>query len=136
MELSWVVNTMRDHLPEIAFVVGTLAVGGTGVHFLSPVWRARKMRKERQEHVEVLMTEKFVSDIMDSVMAGEISHEESIHVYIQLKRCFPKLRDLYPSTEPLKELIRKRIASGLHDTVELPSVTKRKTAFDKKYLVK
>lgn len=125
------VSFYLQYKPLIMIVVGTVVVTGgyVGINYsLMPFIRGIQMRKARQEYVEVFLTDKFVSDIEDAVINGDITRDEATEAYRKLKKCFP-ISNLFPATERLKETIQKRIASGIHAAVELPK-PKRKHMFD------
>lgn len=95
---------------------------------------ARRMRRERERHVNEIMTHEFVSCTEDRVINGEISRSEATEVYRKLKRLFP-LRNLFPSSEWLKASIKNRLGKHSDVGVKLPAdkkeaPRKRRTLLD------
>lgn len=77
----------------------------------------RMLRRARQEHVINLVTQEFVDSVEMKVYHGEITRTEATEVYRRMKQLFP-IRNLFPSTELLKENIKKRL--GKHIEPNLP----------------
>jgi len=136
MEMVWtdldIVSIYTQYKPAVAFVVGTIATAGVyvGGLMLLPRWRGYMIRKARREHVKVILIDKFVDDVEEAILSGEISREEAIETYRDLKKCFP-IPDLYPSSERLKEDIQRRMSSGMHEPVILTPVKKPKNMLDR-----
>ncbi len=130
METAWS-NFYADYSTFIVPAVGVVTMGWVyvGGSTILSYWRGSMIRKARRDHIRVLLVDKFVSDIEDAILSGEISREEAIDAYLDLKKSFP-IPDLFPATERLKENIQKRIASGVHAPVEF-TPPKLKTMFDK-----
>lgn len=101
-----------------------------------PKKRGKAMRHERRKHVEYLATYEMVSRIEDLVATEQITRAEAKEVYLKLKRAFP-IRDLFPSTEALKEGIKRRLLTKVHHPIPVPlpdlkPKEKLRHAFDKK----
>jgi hypothetical protein len=120
--------------PILLIAVGAIVVVGLSWNAIRSRIRGKKMKKERRQFVEDHLTDMFTSDIEDCVIDGTISREEASEIYLKLKKCFP-IRNLFPSVDPLKERIQKRLKSHTHAVVDLPDsvepVKKRKHMFDK-----
>lgn len=126
------VQLCLQYKPLIMIVVGIIVVTGGYIGFnysLVPFIRGIQMRKARREFVQVFLTDKFVSDIEDAVLNGDITRDEATESYRDLKKCFP-IENIFPATETLKDNIRSRMVSGIHAVVELPK-PRRKHMFDK-----
>lgn len=135
MENTWsyLVEYYNYHYPVIVFAVGaSIVVGGyvfAAAFKLTAYWRGKMIRKARLEHIKIFLIDKFVSDVEDAFLNGDITREEAVEVYIDLKKSFP-IPDLFPATEALKENIRTRMAGPLHLPVDLPD-KKMKNMFEK-----
>lgn len=94
------------------------------------------LRKKRREFVEQQAIDDFVNSVEERVYHGAYTREEAKEVYRRFRQVFPRVRDLFPSTELLKEAIRRRREAGIHDPVPLPDALpqltgKRRHMFDK-----
>ena len=97
------------------------------------LWRGIVARRERKNFIRNTATQDFVDKTEDRVADGFYTRDEATELYRDMKKCFP-IRNLFASTERLKDDIKKRLASGLHTPVTLPKVEgkpKRKHLFDK-----
>lgn len=98
----------------------------------SPKRRGKMLKRERRKFVKTDATDGFVSYVEDQVINGSYTRGEANEIYRELKKCFP-IRDLFPSTEALKENIRRRLVVLKQEgRMPLPgSKPKKKHMFDK-----
>lgn len=66
------------------------------------------LKRERRKYVDHVVTDAFVSSIEDMVASNALTRQEASETYRRMKQLFP-IRDLFPSTEALKENIRRRL---------------------------
>lgn len=107
------------------FIILMLALAAS--HKSEPGWLAyrpkgynrgkRMLRRARQEYVINLVTQEFVDSVEMKVYHGEITRTEATEIYRRMKQLFP-IRNLFPSTELLKDNIKKRL--GKHVEPNLP----------------
>lgn len=96
-----------------------------------PGHRGRMMKKARWDYVLGLASDKFTSDIMDWLIAEDVTESEASELYRLLKQAL-KCKELYPSEVLLKQAIQKRIVQEAHAPVPLPTEkVKRKSLFEK-----
>lgn len=74
----------------------------------SPKRRGKMLKRERRKYVDHVVTDAFVSSIEDMVASNALTRQEASETYRRMKQLFP-IRDLFPSTEALKENIRRRL---------------------------
>lgn len=91
--------------------------------------RGTMVRRARRIQVDNEAIDEFTDKIEDKVLNGEWTRSEATEVYRKLKILFP-VRNIFPSTEKLKENIHKRMTNGVHAPVDIPN-GKRRHMFSK-----
>lgn len=88
--------------------------------------RGKNMRNDRMDYVLNSAVMDFADKIEQRVYDGEYTRTEAGELYRRLKRVFPKVKDIFPSPEKLKENIQRRLAKPEDYDCKLPGRTPKK----------
>lgn len=117
------VNFLHENANPIAVMLGVVAVAVilTSSRFKDYL-RGRTMKQQRRQEIHNLLTAGFTDVIEDRVADGTITRQEATEEgYLPLQRAYPRCKDLSTSEAWLKERIEKRMKSGVHEPVALPT---------------
>ena len=107
--------TQRPEWVVISLLGAVCSLFGGLLWNKSELRRGIMKRRARREVVTTEAADEFTSAVEDMVANDKWSRSEATEVYRKLKQLFP-VKDLYPSTEPLKARILRRL--GTHYTKE------------------
>ena len=74
--------------------------------------RGKALKRARMDYVRTLVVDTFIDTVETYVYNEVLTRTEAKEIYRELKICFPRVRDAFPSPILLKEDIRKRLAKG------------------------
>lgn len=132
MREAWIkVVEVYNYNPDGWYVLGVCIVATLVLGWLwpsrdeswlnaNPKRRGKMLRKKRREFIEQQAIDDFINALEERTYQGAYSKDEKVELLRKFKQAFPRVRDLYPSPELLKEAIRRRKEAGIHKPVPLP----------------
>lgn len=119
-------ETVHEVNPEYAFavIVGVIATAllvWWGWNPIQNYIKGQAMKQKRREEIHVLLTGGFVDFIIDCVADEDITPAEAeSEGYAVLRRLYPKVKEIAPDADWLRERIERRLRAEVHEPIPVP----------------
>ncbi len=121
MGVDNVFGLTNNELNGIAVMLGVAACFGLLLLPQVQTWyRGVKMKQQRRQEVQRILSDGYADMIMSKVMLRELTWEEARDEgFRRLKQAYPTCKDMYPSEDTLKERIERTL--GTNHPVPIPN---------------